>query len=332
MLFNIPVLRDYSHNPLKWNSKNVTLNKRILLLKIEEESAVNTFQLTCFLTVAETLNFARAAERVNITQPAVTHQIRSLEAELGVKLFLRTTHFVKLTQAGLLFVEDARTIITTSLRAKKRFETMHEQAFSMFYIGCHMDGYLQFLPEVLRTFSVLYPDIHPHIHMAPSQSFLFRLLEDEKADIVFGIREPTVSRVPGIYKELVRSPIACICAADHPLATRRSVTRTDLKNERLILFDVTKSSFFSAQVQGQMIGGRRPADLYFCESTLTAMILAKAGYGVFFLPEILAPVDNALATLPIVDAGTESFGMYYRSLQSHMPLKDFVRLIKAKFE
>ena len=58
---------------------------------------MNTFQLTCFMTVAETLNFARAAERLNITQPAVTHQIRSLEEELEVKLFKRTTRLVELT-------------------------------------------------------------------------------------------------------------------------------------------------------------------------------------------------------------------------------------------
>ena len=50
---------------------------------------MNTTQLECFLAVAETLNFSKAAEMVNISQPAVSHQISSLEAELGVRLFLR---------------------------------------------------------------------------------------------------------------------------------------------------------------------------------------------------------------------------------------------------
>ena len=61
---------------------------------------MNTFQLHCFLTVAEHLNFARAAQQLNVTQPAVTHQIRTLEAELNVKLFRRTTRTVNLTPAG----------------------------------------------------------------------------------------------------------------------------------------------------------------------------------------------------------------------------------------
>ncbi len=55
---------------------------------------MNTFQLTCFLTLSETLNFAKTAEQLSVTQPAVTHQIQSLEAELGVRLFTRSTRSV----------------------------------------------------------------------------------------------------------------------------------------------------------------------------------------------------------------------------------------------
>ena len=59
---------------------------------------MNTVQLECFLAVADNLSFARAAEQLHITQPAVTHQISSLENELNVKLFRRTTRTVALTK------------------------------------------------------------------------------------------------------------------------------------------------------------------------------------------------------------------------------------------
>lgn len=94
---------------LKVNSENAIIDKRILSIcrrqplcvaRRRGRGAVNTFQLSCFLQVAETLNFARAAEILHVTQPAVTQQIRSLEKELGVPLFHRTTRSVKLTQAG----------------------------------------------------------------------------------------------------------------------------------------------------------------------------------------------------------------------------------------
>ena len=83
---------------------------------------MNTFQLSCFLAVAETLNFARAAEQLHVTQPAVTQQIHSLESDLNVKLFKRTTRTVKLTEEGKIFIHDAKQIVALSQRAIKRFE------------------------------------------------------------------------------------------------------------------------------------------------------------------------------------------------------------------
>ena len=58
---------------------------------------MNTTQLECFLAVSDTLNFSRAAERLRLTQPAVSHQINALEDELGVKLFQRSSKSVRLT-------------------------------------------------------------------------------------------------------------------------------------------------------------------------------------------------------------------------------------------
>lgn len=65
---------------------------------------MNTVQLECFLAVAEYLNFSKAADFLKITQPAVSHQITSLEDELGTRLFVRTSKNVNLTEAGLMFM------------------------------------------------------------------------------------------------------------------------------------------------------------------------------------------------------------------------------------
>lgn len=291
---------------------------------------MNVFQLTCFLRVAEELNFARAAEQLDITQPAVTHQIQSLEKELDSRLFIRSTHSVQLTAAGQLLLDDARTIVSTALRTQERFKHLHEQALSMFAIGCHTEGYLQNLPEILQEFLKLYPDIHPQIHMVPSLPLLFRMLDDERADIVFGIRDAS-GKHPGIYKELIKSPIVCVCSIEHPLADFREIVLNDLQKEKLILFDTTKEIFFSANSQRKIMTERPPEDLYFCESTISAMILAKSMNGVFVFPEILVPKDEDLVCIPIKDAGTESFGMYYRTIQNNQPLKDFISVVTKIF-
>lgn len=79
---------------------------------------VNTVQLECFLAVAQYLNFSKAAESVSITQPAVSHQIGSLEDELGVKLFVRTSKSVSLTREGIMFISDAEQILKNSRLSK----------------------------------------------------------------------------------------------------------------------------------------------------------------------------------------------------------------------
>ena len=79
------------------------------------------FQIECFLTVAEFLNFAKAAEQMNISQPAITRQIQSLENELGGKLFQRSTRVVRLTENGHVFKVEAQTIVAAARRSIRRF-------------------------------------------------------------------------------------------------------------------------------------------------------------------------------------------------------------------
>ena len=78
---------------------------------------MNTTQLECFLEVANFLNFSRAAEHLRITQPAVSHQIKTLEDELGVALFRRTSKTVRLTQEGHLFLQYAEDILKLAGRS-----------------------------------------------------------------------------------------------------------------------------------------------------------------------------------------------------------------------
>ena len=79
-----------------------------------------------------------------------------------------------------------------------------------------------------------------------------------------------------------------------------------------------------------MPGGRHPHELFFCESTATAIILTKAKYGVFFFPRTVVPKDDGLAAIPIADAGTESSGIYHLPLKKNKPLKDFISLTEKR--
>ena len=140
---------------------------------------MNTFQLTCFLTVAETLSFAKAAKLLNVTQPAVTHQIHSLEEELNAQLFKRTTRSVEITQEGLIFLNDAKNVLNIISLAKKRFEEPVVDDRQFFSIGCHSNNELRLLPEILRQMADSCPMLYPVFQVVPFQH-LYQLLDAER--------------------------------------------------------------------------------------------------------------------------------------------------------
>ncbi len=263
---------------------------------------MNTFQLSCFLAVAENLNFARAAKELNISQPAVTHQIRSLEEELNVKLFRRNTRLVELTYFGNLFLNDAREILTLADRAKKRLENLPEQEILPFSIGCGSAIPMFLFASVLREMARIYPGLRPQICTIPFAS-MFRLLDDEAIDAAAGFEETDSRKVRGTYRE-----------------------------EKIVLTRPLLLPNQIARLQNRVIEGRSPSDLYFCESVESCMILAKAGMGVTILPEIFALREEPLAAIPVSGTAPISFGLYYKTLQSNGPLKDFIRLSKEHFQ
>ena len=291
---------------------------------------MNTFQLECFIAVAETLNFARAAEDLNITQPAVTHQIRSLESELNVRLFKRTTRSVEITSAGKLFSIDARNMLAISRRAKKRFEHPPEQEIQEFSIGCHGFMHLFLLPDILRQMTERFPLLHPRLQVVPFKH-LYRLLEEEDVDAIIGFQESNSRKTPGIYREMKKVPISCICAADSPLASCKTVTTGMLEKEKLALNDPMKSPEAVARLQGQLMGGRSSSNFYFCESAEAVTILVSAGLGVSVLPDLLIPPDPTLARIPVEGLEPISFGVYYNSLKGNEMLKWFVKIMEEHF-
>ncbi len=97
---------------------------------------MNISQLECFLSVADHLSFAKAAEELSISQPAASHQIQSLENELGGKLFHRTTRTVTLTEAGREFLDDARRMVAIARTAVQRFENPEERERMPLNMGC----------------------------------------------------------------------------------------------------------------------------------------------------------------------------------------------------
>lgn len=293
---------------------------------------MNEFQLSCFLAVADCLNFARAAEQLHVTQPAVTQQIHSLEKELNTQLFKRTTRTVKLTEAGLLFLEDARHIVALANRARKRFESPYGLTeVQTLAIGCYSYAQLFILPPALRQLALRYPDLHPRLRVVPFQH-LYRLLEEDDVDAVIAFREPDVKKITAAYREIIRVPVACVCPANSPLSQREQVTLDDLREEKLVLLDPARSQADVARIQWNLMEGRQFSDFYFADSAEGVVIFVESGLGISILPTLSIPPDRALVQVPIQGVEPVSFGIYYKSEQQNVPLRDLIQLLRETAE
>ena len=284
---------------------------------------MNTIQLQCFIAVAEHLNFSRASEDLKMTQPAVSHQIRSLEDELEVKLFNRTSKSVALTQEGILFLADAQLILKTALSAKERLGR-HEH-FVSFEIGCHNQAELNLLPPILRQLSEDFPLMRPSIHLVPFPS-LFGQVENKQIHAAFGTKEDQKNTAL-CFRELCSASIACICSPSHPLAQYKTLTTQQLSGS-IIACSPRQISDSIFRLQNMLLVNLSPAQRYFTESLESALTIVKAQLGYTLYPDIVPARDPDLCYIPVTDMPRLPFGVYYRYNDTHPILKRFLTLCR----
>ena len=191
---------------------------------------MNTTQLECFMSVANFLNFSRAAEQLRLTQPAVGHQINTLEDELGAKLFYRTSKRVRLTQEGHLFSQYAREILSLSRASRARLKESQETSVVRFGIGCRSFLELRLLTPVLRALREEMPNLLPVLRLVPFDS-LENQLEDGEVQVIFTFQESAPKRA--VYRELTLRRAVCLCAAGSPLAAHDRLTVQQLRGAEL---------------------------------------------------------------------------------------------------
>ena len=284
---------------------------------------MNTIQLECFLAVAEHLNFSRASEVLRITQPAVSHQIQSLEEELDVKLFKRTSKSVSLTQEGIQFLPDAQLILKTALSAKERLG-QHEQ-FIPFELGCHNRMELNLLPPILKKLTEFFPLLRPVIQIVPFPSLLSQV-ENKQVHAAFGIKEEQ-KKSSLYFRELCSAPMACICSPGHPLAQYDSLTKDQLSGS-IIACSPRQIADPIFSIQNSIVAKLRPEQRYFSENMESALTLVKAQIGYTLYPDVIPAREPDLAYIPVTDIPKMSFGVYYRYDDDHPVLRRFLTLCR----
>lgn len=294
---------------------------------------MNTFQLECFLTVAETLNFAKAAEILNVTQPAVTKQIKNLEDELHTRLFKRSTRSVTLTPEGILLINDANVIIQTITKAKNRFIDLNNESKQL-SIGIRLTSHIKLLYEPLKEMIAKYDKCCPKL-MVDSMVQLFRALYDEQLDMIMDI-ENDISGYDYIsFKRLFKEHIYCVCTDKYPIYNCESVTIEQiraLEQYPLLLMSAPKELNYISDSENAFIGNRTHSMVHFCSSAEEICLLAELGCGIAVMPEKIIPDSPKVKSIPIIDCTDIAIGVYYKSSSSNELTKQFIDILRNHFK
>jgi DNA-binding transcriptional LysR family regulator len=230
-----------------------------------------------FTTVAEELHYGRAAERLHITQPALSRQIRDLERALGVRLFDRTSRRVALSQAGQAVLGQARRALTESDRALHLARLAARGQWGELTISVLPAVTLALLPAILRA----YRGTHPAIGVTISEG-----LDDEQlAALAAGRSDAGLLRAtaapPGILLQtLLAEPVVAALPADHHLARYDRLALSELAGEPFVFFPRHRSTLaYDEFIASCRAAGFSPAIVQEA-SGISALGLVAAGLGV----------------------------------------------------
>jgi DNA-binding transcriptional LysR family regulator len=198
-------------------------------------STVELRHLRYFVAVAEAENVLRAAtQKLHVSQPAVSRQIRDLEEELGAQLFERTGKSVRLTDAGFLFLKEARAVLERTDEAVRTVRAFAQAGETELHVGYGPALRAQIVSPALRAFQREMPKVHVKLHDWSNEKIVTGL-RDGRLQLAFIVRPSKRGEFRDLrFEELLREQVRLAVPPNHPLAQRRSVSLADAVKEPLV--------------------------------------------------------------------------------------------------
>ena len=261
--------------------------------------------LRYFIAVANELHFGRAAEKLHIAQPPLSHQIRQLETELGFELFTRTKRSVVLTPAGQVFLIEVNQIFQQLTQAIEIGRKTSRGELGQLSIGFVGSATYNILPVMLQQFRDRYPEVQIELHELTTDRQL-TWLRAGKIDV--GLIRPPISE-PDITSEIVfEEALIVALPANHPLAHADSIDLRLLAKEPFILFPRQLApGLYDPIITLCQGAGFSPMVVQECIQMQTTISLVSANMGVAIVPESIQQVQRA--------------GVVYKPIQNPTPIQ-----------
>jgi len=224
---------------------------------------------------------ARAADQLNITQSALSHQIKGLEDQAGVELFLRRSKPMKLSAAGLRLLRLAEQILPQVEATQQEFSSLRDGRTGRMHIAIECHACFEWLFPVLEAFRKSWGDVD--VDIRPGLAFdALPALQKEEVDLVVS-SDP--EDLPGVeFIELFDYDAVFVAASAHPLAQKDYIEAEDFRGQTLITYPVerTRLDIFSQLLIPARV---EPAAIRQVELTAVILLLVASNRGVSVLPD-----------------------------------------------
>ncbi|WP_038330612.1 MULTISPECIES: LysR family transcriptional regulator [Empedobacter] len=189
------------------------------------------FRLKVFDTVAKRLNFTKAANELNITQPAVTKHIKEIELNLNIKLFERNGTKIKLTKAGEILLKYTEEIFSVYQKMEFEIGQLQEKQKGSLRLGASTTIAQYVLPPILAEFRKRFPEIQLSLVIQNSEK-IEDLLANHKIDV--GLIEAQIKNRTFHYFPFMKDEIVLVSRQNHSISIKNNIKLDDLKNIPLV--------------------------------------------------------------------------------------------------
>jgi DNA-binding transcriptional LysR family regulator len=287
-----------------------------------------------FVALCEEQNFSRAAERLAITPPTLTHQIQKLEKGLNVRLLIRKTRMkIQLTEAGARFLESARDVLLRADEAEKTARKAARGEIGRLEIGYMIStAYSGLLQRLIGNFQKTYPAIDIALRQFSTVNLIDAILSNE-VDAGF-------ARVPNQYPSglsgfpVYRSPVILALPSNNPLARKRGpIHPAALSNETFVSNSIGYDLAFKQHVESlAAIGGFTPKIVKRAEDLTTVLTYVSAGYGIAAISQEMAKCDVPNVIYKKIDSSAVpevAYSFIYRTNETSPASKVFIGTVRA---
>ena len=286
-------------------------------------------QLRGFYEIAKGGSFTRAADRLYLTQPAISLQVKALEEELGQVLLDRTRQAARLTEAGEILFRQTTQIFEHLATAREEIDALHEVLRGRLVIGTSDTNCTYILPELLQRFRERFPDVELDMRNKMSPEVCQLVLDDE---VDLGL-----ATLPAHHRRLSKEKLftrqdVLVCPPDHPLAGRKRVRlATVAQYPMLVLEHGSRTRTLLDETFEQI-----DVDLQIAMSLGSVEVIKRfveIGMGIALVPKVAVAEEKAadrLRVISVIGLASRATGLIvHRGRRRSPAAKAFIAMLRA---